>query len=98
VHGLLDRKSFGVGPVQREPAQAGHLIPYDRCLEHDVFGTRQRLEAPDQIGQRKADPRDDTRPGLDATESIDTFFERVRLQNVFERKGAGALGGTGDFD
>ena len=42
-----------------------------------------------QIAERKADPRDDHRPAFDAAMAVDTLFERMRLEDVFERVGAG---------
>jgi len=52
--------------------------------EFDVLRGARRLRAPEQDGQRVADPRDHHRPALDAAERVDALLERRRLQHVVE--------------
>ncbi len=91
MHGLIKAKSFHVGPVQRleKAFLPRHLGRPDQRLERHIFRRSERLDAIQKGRQRKADPRDDHRPALDAAHAIDALFERDGLENVFKGVGCG---------
>ena len=70
---------------------ARHLRSVGQRDELHVLGVRRRLESLQEIAELETDPRDHHRPRLDAAVPIDALLERVRLQDVLERKRARLL-------
>jgi hypothetical protein len=88
IHGLVHAQAFHVRPLENVVALERQLLRIEQRGEFDVLRLRGRLEALDEIGERKAHPRNDHRPRLDTAEAIDALFHRVRLEDVFYREGA----------
>ncbi len=97
MHGLVHAQAFAIGPIEHRIGEAGHLRrSFDR-RESDVFRRSQRLAALEQSGEREAGPGDHHRPGFDAAHAVDAFFQRLALEDVFEREVSGFFGQAGDF-
>src|SRR6185437_14114421 len=82
-------QAFDVRIVQHLRADARHLLRTVDGGELDELRLRVRLEALEQRAERKAVPRNHHRPALDAAHAVDALFERMRLEDVLERVGAG---------
>src|SRR5262249_40913440 len=88
VEGFVDAQAFDVWPRQERseaPLLGGHFVgTQDRHELHELRAAR-RLETLEEIAERKADPRHDDRPPLDAAMAIDALLERMRLEDIFQR-------------
>ena len=51
-------------------------------------GLRRRLEALDEVAERKSNPGNHHRPGFDAAHAVDALLEREPLHDVFDVVGA----------
>ena len=85
MHGLVHPKRFDVRIIQHAAADTGHLLRPVDGGELDELRLAGRLEAFEQVREREAVPRDHHRPALDAAHPVDALFERMRLEDVFER-------------
>ena len=74
-----------IWPLQYRPPLAGHFAGSHERFEADEPRPGRRLEALDQVAERKADPRHHHRPRFNAAQPVDAFLERVRAQNVLQR-------------
>ena len=81
MHGLVHAQALDVGPVQDRCAQAGHLAGIVQRGELDKLCFALRVDALDQLAQRKANPGYDDRPSFDAAVAVDALFWRRHLED-----------------
>src|SRR5882672_6706852 len=96
MHGLIDAQGLDVGPVEHPASLAWHLLRVEQRRELHVPGARSGLEAAQQIAEWESDPGNDHRPGFDAAVAVDALLERVRADDVLDRKFSGLRRLTGD--
>ncbi|MPM76887.1 hypothetical protein SDC9_123886 [bioreactor metagenome] len=94
MHGLIQTQTLGVGPVQ--DLATGHDAGVVVSDELDIFCAAQRINLLEQCRERKSDPRDHHRPGLDAAQAVDAFFQRGKLEQVVDVEGARLAGQSFD--
>src|SRR5512138_850431 len=98
MHRFIDAKTFDVGPREHARALPRHFIRTQHGLERDVLRLGGGFEAFQYGAERYAYPRNHHRPCFDAAHAVDPLFERVRLEQVFEREGPGYFRFARDAD
>jgi len=85
IHGFIEAKAFGVGPV----VSAGelHLFAVGKGDELDEFGAGKRLAEVDELGEGVAVPGDDHGPGFDAAVAVDAAFDGTILHDAVDVEG-----------
>jgi hypothetical protein len=88
MHGFVETQSLDIGPVEARAQQprklTGQLRGIEQRGEFHALRARVRLDTPDQIAQRETHPGNHHRPGLDATQAIDTLFQWVMFEQIFQ--------------
>ena len=67
-------------------------------VEGDELRVRGRLEAPEHVGQRHAQPGDHHRPAFHAAHAVDALFRHQALEQGLQRDGAGLRARAADRD
>ena len=81
----------------RRRAEPGHLLAVCERHELDELRIAGRLDALHQFRERKADPRNDGRPALDAAQAVHAVLERGERHQFVETKGLRLLHGAFDL-
>src|SRR5918994_6060299 len=84
MYRFIHPQALDIRPLQDRAPLPWHLFRVEEGGEMDKFGLRRGLEALDYIAQREAYPGDHHRPALDTAQSINAFFERMRVNQVLE--------------
>ena len=96
VHGFVEAKAFGVGPVVA--ARERHLFAIGKGDELNEFGAGKRLAEADELGEGVAVPGDDHGPSFDATVAVDAAFDGAVLHDAVDVEGQWLFDEAGDLD
>ncbi|ABA48737.1 hypothetical protein BURPS1710b_3740 [Burkholderia pseudomallei 1710b] len=80
IHRLVHPQAFRIRPVEDRRGQPRHLRRVRERDELHVLRVGGRLDALDELRQRKADPRNHHRPAFDAAQPVHALLERRELQ------------------
>jgi len=91
VHRLVQPQPLDVGPLEPLAALERELDRVNQGLEPHVLRAALRLDRLQQLAQREAEPGDDHRPGLDATEAVDAFLRGELADEILDAIRAGPV-------